>query len=155
MSQLRQDMINAMQLRNFSENTQKSYITVIKQFASYYKRSPANITEQEAQNYILYLVKEKNLSWSAILVLHTWGQNLSLHPHIHCIVPGGALTRDLRWVKAKSNYLFPVKAMAKLFRANYLRSLQECYTNHQLQFHGNSQQYSASTIPHEKNICIC
>ncbi len=65
MSQLRQDMINAMQLRNFSQNTQKSYITVIKQFASYYKRSPANITEQEAQNYILYLVKEKNLSWSS------------------------------------------------------------------------------------------
>ena len=69
MSQLRQDMINAMQLRNFSENTQKSYITVIKQFASYYKRSPANITEQEAQNYILYLVKEKNLSWSSCNVV--------------------------------------------------------------------------------------
>ncbi len=69
MSQLRQDMINAMQLRNFSENTQKSYITVIKQFASYYKRSPANITEQEAQNYILYLVKEKKLSWSSCNVV--------------------------------------------------------------------------------------
>ena len=69
MSQLRQDMINAMQLRNFSENTQKSYITVIKQFASYYKRSPAKITEQEAQNYILYLVKEKNLSWSSCNVV--------------------------------------------------------------------------------------
>lgn len=89
----------------------------------------------------------------AILVLHTWGQNLSLHPHIHCIVPGGALTKDLRWIKAKSNYLFPVKAMAKLFRANYLRSLQECYANHQLQFHGNSQQYSTSTeFNHLKEI---
>jgi integrase/recombinase XerD len=65
MSQLRQDMINAMQLRNFSENTQKLYVTAIKQLASYYKRSPANITEQEAQNYILYLAKEKNLSWSS------------------------------------------------------------------------------------------
>lgn len=60
MSQLRQDMMNAMQLRNFSENTQKSYVTVIKQLAGYYKRSPANITDDEAQNYILYLVNEKN-----------------------------------------------------------------------------------------------
>ena len=63
MSQLRQDMINAIQLWNFSENTQRSYITVIKQLASYYKHSPANITDEEAQNYILYLVKEKKLSW--------------------------------------------------------------------------------------------
>lgn len=80
----------------------------------------------------------------ATLVLHTWGQNLSLHPHLHCIVPGGALTKDLRWVKAKSNYLFPVKAMAKHFRANYLRNLQECYINHQLQFHGDSKRYASS-----------
>jgi site-specific recombinase XerD len=65
MSQLRQAMIKAMQLRNFSENTQKSYITVIKQLVSYYKRSPVNITEQEAQNYILHLVQEKKLSWSS------------------------------------------------------------------------------------------
>ena len=69
MSQLRQDMMNAMQLRNFSENTQKSYITVIKQLARYYKRSLANITDQEAQNYILYLVKEKKLSWSSCNVV--------------------------------------------------------------------------------------
>jgi hypothetical protein len=80
----------------------------------------------------------------ATLVLHTWGQNLLLHPHLHCIVPGGALTKDSRWVKAKSNYLFPVKAMAKHFRANYLKRLQACYTRHELQFHGESKQYASS-----------
>ncbi len=89
----------------------------------------------------------------ATLVLHTWGQNLSLHPHLHCIVPGGALTPDLRWVIAKSNYLFPVKAMAKHFRANYLKGLQEYYANNQLQFHGDSQQYVSSTeFNHLKEI---
>src|SRR5882672_3225892 len=81
----------------------------------------------------------------AILVLHTWGQNLSLHPHLHCIVPGGALTKDLRWVEAKSNYLFPVKAMGKHFRANYLRGLQLYQARNELQFHGTSKPYALST----------
>jgi hypothetical protein len=78
----------------------------------------------------------------AILVLHTWGQNLSFHPHLHCIVPGGALTKDSRWIAAKSNYLFPVRAMAKHFRANYLRKLQEYYAKNKLAFHGESERYA-------------
>jgi site-specific recombinase XerD len=69
MSQLRQAMIKAMQLRNFSENTQQAYVTAIKQLAIYYQRSPENINEQEVQNYILYLAKEKNLSWSTCNVI--------------------------------------------------------------------------------------
>ena len=52
MTQLRQAMIHAMQLRNFSDNTQKSYLSAIKQLAIYYHRSPDRITEQEAQDYI-------------------------------------------------------------------------------------------------------
>lgn len=76
----------------------------------------------------------------AIMVLHTWGQTLSLHPHIHCIVPGGALTPENKWVSAKSNYLFPVKAMAKLFRTYYLKALKACYNKGELEFHGTSQQ---------------
>jgi len=75
----------------------------------------------------------------AIMVLHTWGQTLSLHPHVHCIVPGGALTSSGSWISAKSNYLFPVRAMAKHFRANYLFLLQEYRDKEQLQFHGSSQ----------------
>jgi hypothetical protein len=52
-----------------------------------------------------------------ITVMHTWGQNLMDHPHIHCIVPAGALnTRDNTWKTGKENYLFPVAVMQKLFR---------------------------------------
>jgi integrase/recombinase XerD len=69
MTQLRQAMIKAMQLRNFSASTQQSYVSAIKQFAIYYKRSPENITEQEAQNYILHLANEKNLAWSSCNVV--------------------------------------------------------------------------------------
>lgn len=61
-----------------------------------------------------------------IAILHTWGQQLSLHPHLHCIVPGGGLTRWGKWKAAKSRgkYLFPVKAMSKVFRAKYVRALK-------------------------------
>ena len=57
-----------------------------------------------------------------IAVLHTWGQNLSLHPHLHCIVPGGGLSKSGRWKQAKNKgkYLFDVKAMSRVFRAKYV-----------------------------------
>lgn len=62
-----------------------------------------------------------------VAVLHTWGQTLSLHPHLHCIVPGGGLTENGRWKRARSKgrYLFPVKAMSRVFRAKYIQTLKE------------------------------
>jgi len=62
-----------------------------------------------------------------IAILHTWGQNLSLHPHLHCIVPGGGIAQSGKWKSAKSKgkYLFPVKAMSKVFRARFVASLRE------------------------------
>ena len=61
-----------------------------------------------------------------ISILHTWGQQLTLHPHLHCIVPGGGLTRAGHWKTARSQwkFLFPVKAMSKVFRARYLQELR-------------------------------
>lgn len=62
-----------------------------------------------------------------IAILHTWGQNLSLHPHLHCIVPGGGLTKTGRWKTTKSagKYLFPVKAMSQVFRARFVSELSK------------------------------
>jgi hypothetical protein len=62
-----------------------------------------------------------------IVILHTWGQNLSLHPHLHCIVPGGGITKSGRWKNAKSKgkYLFPVKQMSKVFRARFVAGLRK------------------------------
>ena len=61
-----------------------------------------------------------------IAILHTWGQTLSLHPHLHCIVPGGGLTKEGKWKTAKTQgkYLFPVIAMSKVFRAKYIKALK-------------------------------
>jgi len=62
-----------------------------------------------------------------VAILHTWGQNLSLHPHLHCIVPGGGITPCQKWKTAKgqNKYLFPVKAMAKVFRAKFVQELRK------------------------------
>ncbi|WP_142785219.1 IS91 family transposase [Changchengzhania lutea] len=66
-------------------------------------------------------------SMGMIAVLHTWGQNMSLHPHLHCIVPGGGLSQSGRWKKAKNNgnYLFNVKSMSQVFRAKYIAELRK------------------------------
>ena len=62
-----------------------------------------------------------------ISILHSWGQNLSLHPHLHCIVPAGGIGRSGRWkgAKGKGKFLFPVKAMSKVFRARFVESLRK------------------------------
>jgi Putative transposase/Transposase zinc-binding domain len=62
-----------------------------------------------------------------IAILHTWGQNLSLHPHLHCIVPAGGLTVRNGWKHARSEgkFLFPVKAMSKVFRARFVAGLRK------------------------------
>lgn len=62
-----------------------------------------------------------------ISVLHTWGQNLSLHPHLHCIVPGGGISENGKWktAKNKGKYLFNVKVMSLVFRAKYVTLLRK------------------------------
>ena len=60
-------------------------------------------------------------------MLHTWGQQLSFHPHLHCIVSGGGICKNNRWkeaVKAKHKFLFPTKAVAEVYRAYFLKQLQ-------------------------------
>lgn len=61
-------------------------------------------------------------------ILHTWGQHLSSHLHLHCLVTGGALARDRsRWIAGRSSFLFPVRALSTVFRAKYLASLQQAF----------------------------
>ena len=71
---------------------------------------------------------KKHLKPGMIAVLHTWGQNLSLHPHLHCIVPGGGIDKKSgKWknIRVDGKFLFPVKALSKVFRAKYVSLLRE------------------------------
>lgn len=70
-------------------------------------------------------------------VLHTWSQTLLDHYHVHCIVTGGGLSDDdSRWVGTPGHYLFPVRALAKVYRGKFLSGLQQLYSQRKLQFHG-------------------
>ena len=62
-----------------------------------------------------------------ISILHTWGQTMTLHPHLHCIVPGGGINKQGKWKTARSDgkYLFNAKAMSKVFRGKFIALLKE------------------------------
>ena len=70
----------------------------------------------------------------AISILHTWGQNLSLHPHVHMIVPGGGFTKENEWKNSASNgdFLFPIKAMAKVYRGKFMSKFLTFLTDKKL-----------------------
>lgn len=73
-----------------------------------------------------------------IAILHTWGQTLVQHLHLHCVVTGGALTRDgARWRSAKRGFLFPVRALSRVFRGKYLDGLRRAFDRHELRFAGS------------------
>jgi len=68
-------------------------------------------------------------------ILHTWGQNLSQHLHLHCLVTGGALAADgARWITGRPSFLFPVRALSIVFRAKYLAALRSACDAGQLTF---------------------
>lgn len=68
-------------------------------------------------------------------VLHTWGRNLSFHPHVHAIVPGGGLSSDgLRFVRSRKKFFIPVKVVSKKFRGKFLYFLKEAYADGNLMF---------------------
>jgi hypothetical protein len=71
-------------------------------------------------------------------VLHTWGQNLLFHPHLHCVVTGGGLSTDgQRWVAGREDYLLPVRVLGQLFRGKFLAGLKAVYQANQLTLTGS------------------
>ncbi len=75
-----------------------------------------------------------------LAVLHTWGQNLHHHPHLHCVIPGGGISADdSRWISCRRQFLFPVKVLSRLFRAKFVRFLKRAFHQAELRFHGKLQ----------------
>jgi len=72
-----------------------------------------------------------------LAILHTWGQTLMHHPHVHCVVPAGGLALDgSRWVRCRPGFFLPVRVLSRLYRGKFLALLQEAYQRGELQFHG-------------------
>jgi hypothetical protein len=72
-----------------------------------------------------------------LMVLHTWGQTLELHPHVHVIVPGGGLSPDgTRWISCKPGFFLPVRVLSRLLRGKLLAFLREVYDRGELRWTG-------------------
>jgi hypothetical protein len=72
-----------------------------------------------------------------LAVLHTWGQNLHLHPHLHCVVPGGGLSPDgARWSSCRKSFFLPVRVLSRLFRKKFLIYLKKAFREGRLRFYG-------------------
>ena len=73
----------------------------------------------------------------AVAVLHTWGQALHLHPHLHCIVPGGGISPDqTRWIACKPGFFLPVRVLSCQFRDLFLKQLHAAFAADELRFPG-------------------
>jgi hypothetical protein len=73
-------------------------------------------------------------------VLHTGGQTLQPHPHIHCVVPGGGLSADhQRWIHSKPGFFLPVRVLSRVFRGKFVAGLKQLFRQHRLQFFGACQ----------------
>jgi hypothetical protein len=76
-----------------------------------------------------------------LAVLHTWGQNLMHHPHLHCLVPGGGIAPDGQsWVACRPGFFLPVRVLSRLFRGLFLRDLEKAFAAGQLRFF-NAQRH--------------
>ncbi len=85
--------------------------------------------------------KYLNASIGFMSILHTWGQRLNFHPHIHCVVLGGGLTKDLKFKTVKDNFLFPIYVVSKLFRGKFMNALKKLYKADKLVFSGTSLKF--------------
>ncbi len=73
-----------------------------------------------------------------LAVLHTWGQTLQHHPHLHCVIPAGGLALDhSRWIRAPTSSFLPVRVLSKVFRGKFVDGLKRLFRAHKLAFHGS------------------
>jgi hypothetical protein len=74
-------------------------------------------------------------------ILHTWGQTLQRHPHIHCVVPGGGLSPDhTRWIRSPPHFFLPVRVLSRVFRGKFVAGLRQAFHANQLAFFGECQR---------------
>ncbi|MDX3911741.1 MAG: IS91 family transposase [Sphingobium sp.] len=81
-----------------------------------------------------------------LAILHTWGQALTHHPHIHCLVPGGALSADGRWLACRPRFFLPIHVLSRLFRRLFLERLETAHTRGRLRFSGTLAKFDDADV---------
>ena len=118
--------------------------------ALYHPRRLYNLLFQAAAQTLLTLTADRKRLGAHIgvtAILHTWGSNLSYHPHLHCVVTGGGLSDDgSRWISCRPGYFLPVKVLGRLFRGKFLAGLKEAYLAGQLALGGSVAQLAEPAV---------
>ena len=81
-----------------------------------------------------------------LAILHTWGQALTHHPHIHCLVPGGALADGQRWIACRPRFFLPIHVLSRLFRRMFLERLETAHSRGCLRFSGTLAKFDDSDV---------
>jgi Putative transposase/Transposase zinc-binding domain len=85
-----------------------------------------------------------------LAVLHTWGQTLQHHPHVHCVVPGGGLSPDgTAWVASPKGFFLPVRVLGRVFRGKFLALLDAAFDRGRLAFHGRLRELAGAGRFHQ------
>jgi hypothetical protein len=82
-------------------------------------------------------------------VLHTWGQNLHLHPHLHCVVPGGGISPEGAWKACLPGFFLPVRVLSRLFRRLFLKALRQAHADGLLHFFGDLENLANPAAFHD------
>jgi Putative transposase/Transposase zinc-binding domain len=113
----------------------------IAQIAFYNKETVYNILFRATAETLLTIAGDPKHLGARIgffAILHTWGQNLLHHPHLHCVVPGGGLSPDHeRWIACSPGFFLPVRVLSSLFRRLFLEELEDAFYQGQLRFPGS------------------
>jgi len=108
-----------------------------------------NLMHKCVSETLLELAKDKKYLGAQIgffSILHTWGQNLDYHPHIHVVVLAGGLTKNNSWINTSSKFFIPVKVLSKMFCGKFLHFLKKLYKGEQLKFYGGSVKFQTKKI---------
>ena len=91
-----------------------------------------------------------------LAVLHTWGQNLLHHPHLHLVVPAGGLSVDeSRWIHCRPGFFLPVRVLSRVFRGKFLALLRQAFQAGQLKFHGQlAPRAKPAAFEHLLNVAV-
>lgn len=128
---------------------------IINQLALRNQRELYSILFKSSSETLLELCSDKKYLGAKtgfISILHTWGQNLMDHPHIHCIVPGGGLSPDEKsFISSREKFFIPVKVMSSLFKGKFLAYLKKSYNEKKLKFNGTIEPLKSR---HEFQVLI-
>ncbi len=82
-----------------------------------------------------------------LTVLHTWGQNLMHHPHLHCVVPAGGLSPDgTSWISGRADFFLPVRVLSRVFRGKFIALLKTAFHREELRFHGDLKALATPAV---------